>query len=94
MPDKEARGTDLSKDHEFSAYSNRVAIESLFNCAIYDYFSKEQIERVVRDPISNYREAVELSTLVYNKNGIVANSIDYCRSLMTLDRVVTTPKRT
>lgn len=94
MPDNEARGADLKENvSEQQSYSSQVIFNSLFNCGIYDFFSKEQIERVVKDPIAYYREAVELSQLVYNKNGIVSNSVDYCTSLMTLDRVITTTKK-
>ena len=94
MPDNEARGADLTDNvSEQQSYSSSVIYNSLFNCGIYDFFSKEQIEKVVKNPITYYREAVELSQLVYNKNGIVANSIDYCTSLMTLDKVITTPKK-
>lgn len=73
----------------YNAYGQWMLGESLFDCSVYDYFSKEEIHRVLSDPIKYYKEAVELSQLVYNKNGVVSNSIDYCTSLMTLDHIVT-----
>lgn len=93
MPDEKARGADLEKITEQQSYNSYVSFESLFNFGVYDFFSKEQLERVARDPIIYYKEAIALSQLVYNKNGIVSNSIDYCTSLMTLDRVITSQKK-
>lgn len=94
MPDNETRGADLEKVAEQQSFVSQLSFSSLFNFGIYDYFKKEEIERVVKDPITYYKEAIALSQLVYNKNGIVANSIDYCTALMTLDRVITTQKKT
>lgn len=82
------------KNYEFSSYGNyQIVFDSIFNCSIYDYFDKKTIERVVSDPIEYYRDAVRLSQLVYNKNGVISNSIDYCTSLMTLDRIVTSRQK-
>lgn len=95
MPNQNETGTsDLQKIYDFQSYSDSLLLGSLFNCGTYDYFSKEVISGVVENPIQNYRDAVKLSEFVYNKNGIISNSIDYCKSLMTLDRVITTKKKT
>lgn len=87
-----ARGTDLTaNEYEFNSYFHNVTYDSLFNCSVYDYFDKDTIERVVRDPIRYYDEAIRLSEVVYNGNGIVANSIDFCLLLTqvtTLSRVI------
>ena len=96
MPEnKDALLTDTPSDkgYEFNSYYNRLDYNSIFNVAIYDYFNKDEIKRVIDDPIANYPDAIRLSELVYNKNGIVSNSVDYCRSLMTLDRIVTSDKK-
>ena len=63
--------------------------ESIFNCGVYDYFTKEEIDSVLRNPIGNYETAIRLSEFVYGKNGIVSNSIDYMTALLTLDRIIT-----
>lgn len=94
MPNEETRGADLDKITEQQSYGSHLFFNSIYNCSIYDFFRKEEIERVVKDPIVYYKEAIELSQAVYNKNGIVSNSIDYCTSLMTLDRVITCQKKT
>jgi len=68
---------DNSIDYEFNSYSYHHLFESIFNCGVYDYFTKEEIDSVLRNPIGNHETAIRLSEFVYGKNGIVSNSIDY-----------------
>ena len=83
------------KSYDFNSYSNtNYVCESIFNCGIYDYFTKEEIDAVLKNPIVNHETAIKLSEFVYGKNGIVSNSIDYMIALMTLDRIVTTKSST
>ena len=85
----------LDKSYEFNSYSNTDYIcESIFNCGIYDYFTKEEIDAVLKNPIVNHEIAIKLSEFVYGKNGIVSNSIDYMVALMTLDRIITSKSTT
>lgn len=80
--------------YEFSSYSNTDYVcESIFNCGVFDYFTKEEIDAVLRNPIANHEIAIKLSEFVYGKNGIISNSIDYMVALMTLDRIVTTKSK-
>ncbi len=76
-------------DYEFNSYSYHHLFESIFSCGVYDYFTKEEIDSVLRNPIGNHETAIKLSEFVYGKNGIVSNSIDYMTALLTLDRIVT-----
>ena len=95
MPDENrASGTDslAENSYEFNAYSANLFTEPVFQCGALDFVNKHEIKMILEDPIAHYHEAIRLSQIVYNKNGIVANSIDYCRALMTLDRVVTCAK--
>ena len=78
------------KTNEFNSYSDKMLFESIFRCGLYDYFTKDEIDSVLRNPIANHETAIRLSEFVYGKNGIVSNSIDYVTALMTLDRIVTT----
>lgn len=74
---------------EYSSYSTINSIfDPLFMCGIYDYFNKDEIQSVLRNPILNHNTAIRLSEFVYTKNGIVSNSIDYMTSLPCLDRIV------
>lgn len=74
--------------NSFYTSSTSLNFSSIFNCGIYDYFGKEEIECVFRDPIFYHDVAIRLSNFVYTKNGIVSNSIDYMTALPCLDRIV------
>ena len=78
-----------SKNYEFNSFVGSGSIfDSIFSCGIYDYFSKVEIDSILRDPILNHDTAIRLSNFVYTKNGIVSNSIDYMVSLPCLDRII------
>lgn len=74
--------------YEFNSFISPMDISSLFSCGIYDYFSKEEIDSILRDPIGNHDAAIRLSNFVYTKNGIVSNSVDYMTALPCLDRIL------
>lgn len=77
------------KNYEFNSFIGSGSIfDSIFSCGIYDYFSKAEIDSILRDPILNHDTAIRLSNFVYTKNGIVSNSIDYMTSLPCLDRII------
>ena len=81
----------VNNSYEFNSYyspSGNLIFDTLFHCGIYDYFGKEEIECVFRDPIFYHDVAIRLSNFVYTKNGIVSNSIDYMTALPCLDRIV------
>ena len=80
--------------NEFNSYSEKIVYDSIFKCGIYDYFTKEEIDSVLRNPIANHDTAIKLSEFVYGKNGIVSNSVDYMTALMTLDRIITSKAST
>lgn len=85
----------FEKSYEFNSYcSPQYISDAIFNCGVYDYFSKEEIDSVLRNPIVNHDTAIKLSEFVYGKSGIIGNSIDYCTSIMTLDRVITSKSKT
>lgn len=83
--------TISDNSHEFNSFAtNSDIFASIFSCGVYDYFTKEEIDSVLRNPVANHETAIRLSNFVYTKNGIVSNSIDYMTALMCLDRIVTT----
>lgn len=84
------QNSNLEITHEFNSYcSSQYVSDFMFKCGIYDYFTKEEIDLVLRNPIANYDLAIRLSEFVYGKNGIVSNSIDYMTALLTLDKIIT-----
>ena len=83
---------DNSIDYEFNSYSYHHLFESIFNCGVYDYFTKEEIDSVLRNPIGNHETAIRLSEFVYGKNGIrikalssMVSNVDFIKSLFTFD---------
>lgn len=83
------------KEYEFNSYSSyNQLFQSIFDCGIYNYFTKEEIDSVLKNPIANHETAIQLSEFVYGKNGTVSNSVDYMTSLLTLDRVITCKNKT
>ena len=80
---------NINETFEFNSYWAPGSIfDPLFACGVYDYFNKDEIKCVLRNPILNHNTAIRLSEFVYTKNGIVSNSIDYMTSLPCLDRIV------
>ena len=75
--------------NEYNSYVSNHVLESIFKCGVFEYFTKEQIDCILKDPIGNHELAIELANFIYNKNGVVSNAIDYMCSLMCLDRVIT-----
>lgn len=77
---------------EFNSYQSSSEFgdifNSIFSCGVYSYFSKAEIDSVLKNPILNHDTAIRLSNFVYTKNGIVSNSIDYMTALPCLDRVL------
>lgn len=75
--------------YEYNSYVSPLELMgSLFSCGVYDYFTKEEIDSILRDPIGNHDAAIRLSNFVYTKNGIVSNSVDYMTALPCLDRIL------
>lgn len=89
-----AKTQDNSAEYEFNSFSYNHLFESIFSCGVYDYFTKSEIDSVLRNPIGNHETAIRLSEFVYGKNGVVSNSIDYMTALLTLDRIVTCKSKT
>lgn len=59
-----------------------------FGLNIFDYYSREQLASLVRDPIGNNKMLREISRILYGTNGTYTNTVDYMDAMPTLDRVV------
>ena len=62
--------SDTSTSYEFNSFytpSSTLLFSSLFNCGIYDFFRKEEIECVFRDPIFYHDVAIVYQTLFIPK---------------------------
>lgn len=86
----------VDNNYEFNSYyvTGSGISDLLFSTGIYDFFSKEEIDSVVRNPIANYSSAIRLSEFCYSKSGIISNAIDYLVGLLTLDGLPITKGKT
>lgn len=87
---------DENISNEFNSFASQSSLElddSIYGYGLFDYFSKEQIDNVLLDPISNHDVAIKLSNFIYSKNGIVSNSIDYMVAMPCLDRIVSSKSK-
>ena len=66
--------------NEQNSYYANLAFDAsnfLFSCGVYNYFTKSDIDNILRNPVMYYKEAIRLSDFVYTKNGIVSNFSDF-----------------
>ena len=82
----------INEINSFSASISFDASQFLFSCGVYNYFKKQDIDNILRNPVLYHEEAIRLSDFIYTKNGIVSNSIDYMTSLPCLDKVIISSK--
>lgn len=76
------------KNYETNARWSNVSWYPIDGCNILDFYDVEEIQRMVKDPMTNNEEIRRLSRMLYSCNGILTNVVDYCTSLPTLDSVV------
>lgn len=82
--------SELSNTHEFQTYATSLGNNTswLFGSNLSGIFDSDSIKSMIQDPMGNNERLRELSRVVYNSNGIVANTVDKMVSLPTLDKVV------
>lgn len=76
---------------EFCSYTSSIAYSNYyFGLNLFDLYSPEQLESIIKDPMSNNEILRKLSLQLYSTNGVFANTVDYLTALHTLDRVIVT----
>ena len=77
------------QEYEFNSFISEATRGYLIgDFDLYSKWGKDELKRMISDPMANNQELRELSELVYNSNGIVTNTIDYMCALPTFDRVI------
>ena len=71
----------------YSSYSNARS-KYWFGLNIFNYYKREQLVALVRDPIGNNHILREISRILYGTNGTYTNTVDYMDAMPTLDRVI------
>lgn len=91
-PNSKPNDTKASPVSEYNAttYSTTQINKSYnyFGINIFDYYSQEQLQALVRNPMANNDILREISLILYGMNGTYTNTVDYLCSLPTLDKVV------
>lgn len=75
--------------YECNSYSYSVSLSNnYFGFNIFELYTKEQLEKLCRDPIANNSILREISTTLYGTSGTYTNTVDYLTSISTLDKVI------
>lgn len=87
----EVNTTAQQESHESCSFKSSASLSNwYFGLNIFDGYSPEQIQNLVKDPMANNQQLRELSLILYGTNGTFSNTVDYSVALPTLDRVVIT----
>ena len=75
--------------YECNSYSYSVSLSNnYFGFNIFELYTKEQLEKLCRDPIANNSILREISTTLYGTSGTYTNTVDYLTAIATLDKVI------
>lgn len=62
---------DTTYEYNSYQYTTTDIFNAIFQCGVYDYFNKEEIRSVLRNPIENHETAIRLSNFVYTKTELL-----------------------
>lgn len=83
--------TVVQNANEFCSYNSRQILSTYyFGLNIFDYYSQEQLNSLVKDPIANNEILRKISLMLYSANGVYTNTVDYMTAMPTLDKVIVT----
>ena len=86
-PKQNNRGQN--EKYEVNSYtSSFIYTDYYFGLNIFDFYTPEQLQDIVRDPMANNAILRELSLILYGTNGVYTNTVDYMTALPTLDKVI------
>lgn len=75
--------------NEFNSYQSSLAYSNYyFGLNIFDFYTREQLLDLVKDPITNNQILREISLILYGTNGTFTHTVDYMVAMPTLDRVI------
>ena len=80
---------DVQPSYEFNTYSSSSDSSIFyFGLDVTKYFTIEQLEAMVKDPMTYNESLRHLSLMLYGTSGAFTNTVDYMCSLPTLSKVV------
>lgn len=77
---------DIYNKHYFS--TSQIYAESMNYKPISRPFTKEQIEKALRNPLINYQALQQMSNYLYATSSAYQNTIDYFSNIMTFDYIL------
>ena len=93
-PSNGARKNDAklapAAEYNAASYSSTQVYKSYnyFGINIFDYYTQEQLQALVRNPMANNDILREISLILYGMNGTYTNTVDYLCALPTLDKII------
>jgi hypothetical protein len=79
-----------NNSYEYNSYNNKLTYNTYYTFDLFDYYTPEQIMKLVKDPMGNNKLLREISNVLYGTNGVFRNTVDYMVAMPTLDRVIVT----
>lgn len=83
---QEITDQDIYNKHYFA--TSQIYVESMNYKPISRPFTKEQIEKALRDPMTNYQILQQMSNYLYSTSPAYQNTIDYFSNMMTFDYIL------
>ena len=75
--------------NEFASYESRVNNSVYyFGLNIFDLYTADQLQALVRDPMANNKILREISLILYGTSGVYTNTVDYMTAMPTLYNVI------
>lgn len=74
--------------NENCSFYSAVGTNIYLGIDILHYYKIEELERMVCRPMENNKALRDLSLMLYGKNGIFRNTVDYLRALPSLNHVI------
>lgn len=78
--------------NEFNSYRSTQISDAYFGFNIFSIYSPEQLTAVIKDPMDDGNNEIlrKVSKILYGTNGVYTNTVDYMKSMPTLDKVIVT----
>jgi hypothetical protein len=89
----ETNSNNENKTNEFNSYSSKSTSsysEYWFGFNIFEAYSQEQLEALVKDPMTYNKILREISLILYGMNGTFTHAVDYMTAMPTLYRTIIT----
>jgi len=88
LKDKNISETNTKNNQSYESNSIYSTYSYLLGVDIFNNYQPEEISRMIRNPMLNNKMLRDISLMLYNANGAYTNTVDYMKSMPTLDYVI------